>query len=72
MSRIEACLGGQMRSFAAKFDLLPHTYSASTADVASTRFALPPQIAKYVCSALAVLYLGFHITRMKIRLVSGN
>ncbi|KAH3806879.1 hypothetical protein DPMN_135207 [Dreissena polymorpha] len=56
MSRIEACLSGQMRSFAAKFYLPPHTDAASTPDAASTRFALPPRIAKYVCSALAVLY----------------
>ncbi|KAH3782665.1 hypothetical protein DPMN_160584 [Dreissena polymorpha] len=50
-----ACVGGQMRSFAAKCDLPPHTDVASTADSASTHYALPPQIAKYVCSALAVL-----------------
>ncbi|KAH3784381.1 hypothetical protein DPMN_162335 [Dreissena polymorpha] len=55
MSRTAACLGGQMRSFAAKCDLPPHTDTASTTDAASTRFALPPRIAKYVCSALAVL-----------------
>jgi hypothetical protein len=41
--------------FAAKCDLPPHTDVASTTDAASTRFALPPRIAKYVCSALAVL-----------------
>ncbi|KAH3770558.1 hypothetical protein DPMN_171845 [Dreissena polymorpha] len=57
MSQIAACLGGQMRSFAAKFDLPPHTDAASTTDAATTRFALPPRIAKYVCSALAVLYV---------------
>ncbi|KAH3693013.1 hypothetical protein DPMN_193350 [Dreissena polymorpha] len=56
MSRIAVCLGGQMRSFAAKCDLPPHTDAASTTDVASTRFGLPPRIAKYICSALAVLY----------------
>ncbi|KAH3894946.1 hypothetical protein DPMN_019106 [Dreissena polymorpha] len=55
MSWIVACLGGQMRSFVAKCDLPPHTDEASTTDTASTRFALPPRIAKYVCSALAVL-----------------
>ncbi|KAH3855792.1 hypothetical protein DPMN_098361 [Dreissena polymorpha] len=57
MSRIEACLGGQMRSFAAKCDLPPHTDAASSTDAASTRFALPPRIAKDVCSALALLYI---------------
>ncbi|KAH3708694.1 hypothetical protein DPMN_068152 [Dreissena polymorpha] len=51
-----ACLGGQMRSFTAKCDLPPHTDAASTADSASTRCTLPPRIAKYVCSALTVLY----------------
>ncbi|KAH3798005.1 hypothetical protein DPMN_151595 [Dreissena polymorpha] len=55
MSRIAACLDGQMRSFAAKCDLLPHTDAASTTDAALTCFALPPRFAKYVCSALAVL-----------------
>ncbi|KAH3880486.1 hypothetical protein DPMN_004400 [Dreissena polymorpha] len=50
-----ACLSGKMRSLAAKCDLPPHTDAASTADLASTRCALPPRIAKYVCSALAVL-----------------
>ncbi|KAH3845612.1 hypothetical protein DPMN_087894 [Dreissena polymorpha] len=53
-----ARLGGQMRSFAAKCDLPLHTDAASKADSASTRCALPPLIAKYVCSALAVLYLA--------------
>ncbi|KAH3897620.1 hypothetical protein DPMN_021812 [Dreissena polymorpha] len=57
MSRIAACFGGQMPSFAAKCDLPPHTDAASTTDTASTRFALPPRIAKYVCTALAVLYV---------------
>ncbi|KAH3871820.1 hypothetical protein DPMN_035035 [Dreissena polymorpha] len=53
-----ACLGGQMRSFARKCDLPPHTEAASTADSASTRCALPSWIVKYVCSALAVLYMS--------------
>ncbi|KAH3883617.1 hypothetical protein DPMN_007577 [Dreissena polymorpha] len=44
-----ACLGGQMRSFAAKCDLPPHTDAASMADSASTRCALLPRIAKYRC-----------------------
>ncbi|KAH3883644.1 hypothetical protein DPMN_007604 [Dreissena polymorpha] len=57
MSWIAACLGGQMRSFAAKCDLPTHTDAASTTDAALTRFALPPRITKYVCSALAVLYV---------------
>ncbi|KAH3894973.1 hypothetical protein DPMN_019133 [Dreissena polymorpha] len=51
MSLIATCLGRQMLSFAAKCDMPPHTKVASTTDAASTRFALPPQIAKYVCSA---------------------
>ncbi|KAH3890063.1 hypothetical protein DPMN_014132 [Dreissena polymorpha] len=50
-----ACLGGQMQSIAAKCDLPPHTDAVLTADSASTCCALPPRIAKYVCSALAVL-----------------
>ncbi|KAH3741426.1 hypothetical protein DPMN_048151 [Dreissena polymorpha] len=52
-----ACLGGQMLSFAAKCNLPPHTDAASTADSASNCCALPPRITKYVCSALAVLYV---------------
>ncbi|KAH3878171.1 hypothetical protein DPMN_002057 [Dreissena polymorpha] len=56
MSRIAACFGGQMPSFAAKCDLPPLTDAALTTDAASTRFTLPPRIPKYVCSALAVLY----------------
>ncbi|KAH3805427.1 hypothetical protein DPMN_133730 [Dreissena polymorpha] len=55
MSRIAACLGGQMRSFTAKCDLPPRTDAASTTDAALTCFALPPRIAKYICSVLAVL-----------------
>ncbi|KAH3711178.1 hypothetical protein DPMN_070679 [Dreissena polymorpha] len=66
MSRIAACLGRQMRSFAAKCDLPPHTDAASTTDVASTRFALLPGIAKYVCSALAVLYYDMLIVCLYI------
>ncbi|KAH3855439.1 hypothetical protein DPMN_098006 [Dreissena polymorpha] len=50
-----ACRSGKMQSFAVKFNLLPHTDAASTADAASTYFTLPLRIAKYVCSALAVL-----------------
>ncbi|KAH3704223.1 hypothetical protein DPMN_079279 [Dreissena polymorpha] len=57
MSQIAACLDGQMRSIEAKCDMLPHTDTTSTADSASTRCSLTLQIAKYVCSALAVLYL---------------
>ncbi|KAH3742116.1 hypothetical protein DPMN_048851 [Dreissena polymorpha] len=57
MSLIAACLSGQMRSFMAKCNLPPHTDAASTTEAASPRFALLSRIAKYVCSALAVLYL---------------
>ncbi|KAH3894299.1 hypothetical protein DPMN_018456 [Dreissena polymorpha] len=46
MSRIAACLGGQMGSFKAKCDLPPHTDAASTTGAASTCFDLPPRIAK--------------------------
>ncbi|KAH3737147.1 hypothetical protein DPMN_043726 [Dreissena polymorpha] len=42
-----------------RIDLPPHTEAASTADSALTRCALPPRIAKYVCSTLAVLYAPF-------------
>ncbi|XP_052232810.1 integrator complex subunit 8-like isoform X2 [Dreissena polymorpha] len=44
MSRIAACLGGLMQSFAAKCNLPPHTDAASLADAVSTRFTLPQRI----------------------------